>query len=84
MLRTAPGVADCAVVGRPSSDGGEKVIAAVVLEPGASLDPDALRAHCKGSLAGYKVPREFVELDELPTNPMGKVLRKKVAQQINA
>ncbi|WP_163376354.1 AMP-binding protein [Dietzia sp. Alg238-R159] len=83
VLRTAPGVADCAVVGRPSSDGGEKVIAAVVPEPGASLDPDVLRAHCKGSLAGYKVPREFVELDELPTNPMGKVLRKKVAQQIN-
>ncbi|MFI8591374.1 long-chain-fatty-acid--CoA ligase [Dietzia maris] len=83
VLRTAPGVADCAVVGRPSSDGGEKVIAAVVPEPGATLDPDALRAHCKGSLAGYKVPREFVELDELPTNPMGKVLRKKVAQQIN-
>ncbi|MEH6622991.1 MAG: long-chain-fatty-acid--CoA ligase [Dietzia maris] len=83
VLRTAPGVADCAVVGRPSSDGGEKVIAAVVPEPGATLDPDALRAHCKGSLAGYKVPREFVELDALPTNPMGKVLRKKVAQQIN-
>ncbi|HBD21953.1 MULTISPECIES: long-chain-fatty-acid--CoA ligase [Dietzia] len=83
VLRTAPGVADCAVVGRPSSDGGEKVIAAVVPEPGATLDPDALRAHCKGSLAGYKVPREFVELDELPTNPMGKVLRKRVAQQIN-
>ena len=84
VLRTAPGVADCAVVGRPSPDGGEKVIAAVVPEPGATLDPDALRAHCKGSLAGYKVPREFVGMDALPTNPMGKVLRKKVAQQINA
>ena len=83
VLRTAPGVADCAVVGRAGSDGGEKVIAAVVLEPGASIDADALRAHCKGSLAGYKVPREFVELDELPTNPMGKVLRKKVAEAIN-
>ena len=83
VLRTAPGVADCAVVGRRGSDGGEQVVAAVVLEPGASLDAQALRAHCKGSLAGYKVPREFVEVDELPTNPMGKVLRKKVAEQIN-
>ncbi|HMT51435.1 MAG TPA: long-chain fatty acid--CoA ligase, partial [Dietzia sp.] len=64
-------------------DGSEQVVAAVVLEPGASLDADALRAHCKGSLTGYKVPREFVELDELPTNPMGKVLRKKVAEEIN-
>ena len=83
VLRTAPGVADCAVVGRPGSDGGESVVAAVVLEPGASLDADALRSHCRASLAGYKVPREFVELDELPTNPMGKVLRKKAAELIN-
>ena len=83
VLRTAPGVADCAVVGRPGRDGSEQVVAAVRLEPGAALDADALRAHCKASLAGYKVPREFVELDELPTNPMGKVLRKKVAEQIN-
>jgi long-chain acyl-CoA synthetase len=83
VLRKAPGVADCAVVGRSGSDGGEQVVAAVVLEPGTSLDPDALRAHCKASLAGYKVPREFVQVDELPTNPMGKVLRKKVAEQIN-
>lgn len=83
VLRTAPRVAACAVVGRRGSDGGEQVVAAVVLEPGAALDPTALRAHCKGSLAGYKVPREFVEVDELPTNPMGKVLRKKVAEQIN-
>lgn len=83
VLRTAPGVADCAVVGRAASDGGEKVVAAVICEPGVPLDVDAIRAHCKSSLAGYKVPREFVELDELPTNPMGKVLRKKVAEAIN-
>ncbi len=83
VLRTAPGVADCAVVGRRTGDGGEQVVAAVVLEPGATLDAEAIRAHCKGSLASYKVPREFVEMDELPTNPMGKVLRKKVAEAIN-
>ena len=83
VLRTAPGIADCAVVGRPASGGGEQVVAAVVLQPGASLDVDAVRAHCKASLAAYKVPREFVELDELPANPMGKVLRKKVAEAVN-
>ncbi|WP_010540926.1 long-chain-fatty-acid--CoA ligase [Dietzia alimentaria] len=83
VLRTAPGIADCAVVGRPHPEGGEQVVAAVVLESGATLDVEAVRAHCKASLAGYKVPREFVELDELPTNPMGKVLRKKVAETIN-
>ena len=83
VLRTAPGIADCSVVGRPGSDGGEQVVAAVVLEPGATLDVDAVRAHCRASLTGYKVPRDFVELAELPTNPMGKVLRKKVAEVVN-
>ena len=84
VLRTAPGIADCAVVGRPAADGGEQVVAAVVLEPGATLDVDAVRAHCRASLTGYKVPREFVEVDDLARNPMGKVLRKKVAEQITA
>jgi long-chain acyl-CoA synthetase len=82
VIRRADGVADCAVVGRRAPDGSEQVVAAVVPEPGAALDVDALRAHCKASLAGYKVPREFVELAELPTNPMGKVLRKKVSEQL--
>ena len=82
VLRTAPGVADCAVVGRRGADGGEQVVAAVICDPGTELDPGALRAHCRGSLAGYKVPREFVEVGELPTNPMGKVLRRKVAEQL--
>ncbi|HHX84517.1 MAG TPA: AMP-binding protein [Actinomycetales bacterium] len=83
VIRRADGVADCAVVGRRTPDGSEQVVAAVVPEPGATLDPEALRAHCKASLTGYKVPREFVEMDELPTNPMGKVLRKKVAEKLD-
>ena len=82
VLREAPGVADCAVVGRRAADGSEQVVAAVVPEPGTSVDADALRAHCKASLAGYKVPREYVEVDELPVNAMGKVQRKQVAEQL--
>ncbi|MFL0577870.1 long-chain-fatty-acid--CoA ligase [Dietzia sp. 179-F 9C3 NHS] len=83
VIRRADGVADCAVVGRRTPDGSEQVVAAIVPEPGATLDPEALRAHCKASLTGYKVPREFVQMDELPTNPMGKVLRKKVAEKLD-
>ena len=83
VLREAEGVEDCAVVGLKAEDGGERVVAAVVPSGGGDIDVDALRAHCKRDLAGYKVPRRFVAVEELPTNPMGKVLRKEVAKQLS-
>jgi long-chain acyl-CoA synthetase len=82
VLRQAPGVADAAVVGLPSPQGGEDVVAAVVLAPGASLDVDAVRAFCKERLAAYKVPRRVVAVDELPLSMIGKVLRRQVRTQL--
>jgi acyl-CoA synthetase (AMP-forming)/AMP-acid ligase II len=43
--------------------------------PGASLDPDALRAHCASRLADFKVPVEYRFVERLPRNPGGKVLK---------
>jgi long-chain acyl-CoA synthetase len=82
VLRQAPGVADAAVVGLPSHQGGEDVVAAVVLAPGATLDVDAVRAFCKERLAAYKVPRKVVAVDELPLSMIGKVLRRQVRTQL--
>ena len=81
VLREHESVSDCAVVGLRADDGGERVVAAIV-PTGGSIDAKALRAHCKANLAGYKVPREFVEIDELPVNQMGKVQRKQVVEQL--
>jgi long-chain acyl-CoA synthetase len=78
-IRTHDGVEDVAVVGLRDDQDIEQVVAAVVLSDGVTLAPEDLRAHARQALTGYKVPRRVVFVDELPTNPMGKVLRREVA-----
>lgn len=70
-----PAVATCAVIGIPCADMGEKVHAAVVLKPGAELSVDALYAHCKRLIAGYKCPRSVDIREALPISGAGKVLK---------
>ncbi|WP_110182629.1 long-chain-fatty-acid--CoA ligase [Nocardioides solisilvae] len=82
VVRELDEVADCAVVGLPTGDGGEQVVAAVVAAEGAEVDPDRVRDHVRHELTPYKVPRRVVVVDELPTNPMGKVLRREVAARL--
>lgn len=80
VIRAHQSVADCAVVGIPGPDGSEKVGAVVVLEEGARLEPAALRDHAHRSLTRYKVPHDYLMVDELPRNAMGKVLRTEAAR----
>ncbi|WP_166867134.1 long-chain-fatty-acid--CoA ligase [Salinibacterium sp. ZJ70] len=83
-LRAYDGIADAAIVGIPNDRDGEHVVAAVVLEPGATVDTKALRAWAKQQLASYKVPRRVHVVDELPKSMIGKVLRKKVRDDLIA
>ena len=70
-LASHPAVAACAVVGLPDERWGERVHAAVVLaEPGTA---EALVAHCRTLIAGYKCPRSVAFLDALPLSSVGKV-----------
>lgn len=73
LLREHPAVEDCAVVGQPDPDLGERVEAVVVLRPGTSLDAEALQVWARERLAPYKVPRGVRFLAELPRNTLGKV-----------
>src|SRR5690606_12397655 len=82
VLRRHPGVADAAVVGLPHGDAGEQVVAAVVPAESGAPSSEELRDHCHERLTGYKVPRKFYVVDELPTNAMGKVQRREVAAQL--
>ncbi|HVS28939.1 MAG TPA: o-succinylbenzoate--CoA ligase [Solirubrobacteraceae bacterium] len=72
-------VADAGVFGRPDAEWGERVVAAVVLRPGDNTAPPNLREHCAERLAGFKVPKEFVLLSELPRTASGKLLRRRLA-----
>ena len=83
-LLSHPSIADAAVVGLPSSKGGEDVAAVVVLAPGATLDVDAVRDHCRTLLSAYKVPRTITARDELPRSLIGKVLRRVVRDELIA
>ncbi|MCA1783725.1 MAG: long-chain-fatty-acid--CoA ligase [Dermatophilaceae bacterium] len=82
VLRTHPSVADAAVVGDKESSGSESVVAAVVLHEGEELDVESLQEYVRAVLTAYKVPRRFVAVDELPRNPLGKVLRREVAAHL--
>jgi len=81
-LRLTPGVMDAAVVGLPDGSGGERVVAAIVCEPGIELDPESVRDAARQHLTAYKVPRQVFIVDELPRSMIGKVLRRKVREQL--
>ena len=81
-VRTMPGILDVAAVGVPAGESGEDVVAAVVLEAGASVTLTDLRKWAEKSLAHYALPRQVVVMSELPRSQLGKVMRKKVREQI--
>ncbi len=68
-------MADLAVVGVADDEWGERVSAAVVARAGFDLDPDELRTWGKQRLAAAKVPSRWLIVDDLPRNPMGKVVK---------
>jgi fatty-acyl-CoA synthase len=73
-----PDVQLSAVIGVPHPERGAVGRAFVVPRAGAALDVEALRAFCRGRLAPYKVPAEFVVVGELPMTPTGKVQKFKL------
>jgi long-chain acyl-CoA synthetase len=81
-LAGAPGVGEAAVVAVPDEMMGEKVGAVIVPSPGESFDVKAVLAHCRTSLADFKVP-QFIATrkDPLPRNPGGKLLKKQLREE---
>jgi len=72
VLTAHPAVIDALVAGVPDERFGERVAAVVSLRPGAAADADALREHCRGTLAGYKVPARIRFVTEVRRFPTGK------------
>ncbi|WP_242124126.1 long-chain-fatty-acid--CoA ligase [Sphingobium sp. Sx8-8] len=83
-LSTHPAVGQAAVIAMPDEKWGERVHAVIVLRPGCSADPEALTAHCRATIAGFKVPRSYAFVDTLPLSGAGKVLKNILRDQCRA
>jgi malonyl-CoA/methylmalonyl-CoA synthetase len=73
-------ISESCVVGIPDEKWGEKVVAAVVLKPDATLTIEELQGYCKSHLLDWKCPKEIIFLKELPRNKMGKVMKEGVVK----
>ena len=76
VLLQYPGVAQAAVVGAPAGERGEAIVAFVVPHPGAALQPEALREHCRALASSYKVPDHIEICAALPVTETGKLFRR--------
>ncbi len=82
VLVEPPDVAEAAVVGVPDVEWGEKVVASVVLKPGAATTEDDLRAHVRSALRSAATPEHIAFTDELPFNETGKLLRRVLRDEL--
>ena len=80
VLRTHPQILECAVVGAPDAEWGERVCAAVILRDEDTLALEPFRDWAKGQLAPYKVPTRLLSVADLPRNAMGKVTKPAVKE----
>lgn len=82
VLMAHPEVADCAVIGLPDEKWGERLTAVLQARPGASPDPDEVRAFVKQRIGSVKAPKQVEVWADLPRSKLGKVLKTDIKQQL--
>jgi len=82
VLFTRPEVQECAVIGLPDKEYGERVTAFIIPKEGRRVDPDALKAYLKTRLSSFKIPKEFISVPDLPKSSAGKILKRELKRQV--
>lgn len=80
VINQHPKVSESCVVGIADEKWGEKVVAAVIIKPGVTLETKEIQDHCKQHLLDWKCPKEVFFLRELPRNKMGKILKEEIVK----
>ncbi len=78
VLYTSPDVEECAVVGLPDREWGERVTAFIVPKPSRSVVPETIKTFLKSRLSPFKIPKDYVTVSELPKTPTGKILKREI------
>ncbi|GAF75745.1 unnamed protein product, partial [marine sediment metagenome] len=81
VLYTRPEIQECAVIGLPDQEWGERVTAFIILQPGETFDKNELSAHLKAHLSSFKVPKEYLLVNDFPRSPAGKILKRELKKQ---
>ncbi len=80
FIYTHPKVKDVQVIGVPSKQYGEEVMACVILKSGAELTADELKDFCRANMAKHKTPRYIEFVNEFPMNAAGKIMKFKMRE----
>jgi long-chain acyl-CoA synthetase len=76
VLYRHPKISECVVIGLPDMEWGERVVACIIPKAGATIDKKELYHYLKARLSAFKVPKEFLIMDDFPRSPAGKVLKR--------
>jgi long-chain acyl-CoA synthetase len=81
VLHARPEVLECAVVGLPDKEWGERVVAFITPKPDSTVHPDQLKSSLKTKLSSFKVPKEYIITSDLPKSPAGKILKRELKRR---
>jgi acyl-CoA synthetase (AMP-forming)/AMP-acid ligase II len=81
ILHSHPSIDEAAIIGVPDVEWGERILAVAVRKPGKEVTEQELIDFCRPHMAGFKRPEKVVFVQELPRNPMGKVLKRVLREQ---
>ena len=83
IIYMRPEVEECAVVGFPDREWGEKVTAFIVPRPGQTIAPNDIKSFLKTKLSPFKVPKEYVVIEDMPKSPAGKILKRELRKMFS-